>query len=100
MLAEYDDTLGVAYNEVVAFTEHSRALLQEEVLARASAEEALVNAINTVQASSNDVSAAVQEETVARINRDEALAQQITRSEEHTSELQTLMRISYAVFCL
>src|SRR3546814_8911892 len=23
-----------------------------------------------------------------------------TRSEEHTSELQTLMRISYAVFCL
>src|SRR3546814_6202625 len=26
--------------------------------------------------------------------------QQITRSEEHTSELQSLMRISYAVFCL
>src|SRR3546814_9447941 len=25
---------------------------------------------------------------------------QITRSEEHTSELQSLMRISYAVFCL
>src|SRR3546814_2876404 len=25
---------------------------------------------------------------------------QIGRSEEHTSELQTLMRISYAVFCL
>src|SRR3546814_1017561 len=27
-------------------------------------------------------------------------AQQMTRSEEHTSELQSLMRISYAVFCL
>src|SRR3546814_4607688 len=26
--------------------------------------------------------------------------QEITRSEEHTSELQSLMRISYAVFCL
>src|SRR3546814_9052018 len=26
--------------------------------------------------------------------------QQIARSEEHTSELQSLMRISYAVFCL
>src|SRR3546814_6405471 len=26
--------------------------------------------------------------------------QQPTRSEEHTSELQSLMRISYAVFCL
>src|SRR3546814_7504704 len=27
-------------------------------------------------------------------------ASQTTRSEEHTSELQSLMRISYAVFCL
>src|SRR3546814_9873376 len=30
----------------------------------------------------------------------EALARQQMRSEEHTSELQSLMRISYAVFCL
>src|SRR3546814_2398097 len=29
-----------------------------------------------------------------------AAEQGITRSEEHTSELQSLMRISYAVFCL
>src|SRR3546814_3192229 len=29
-----------------------------------------------------------------------SVAEQITRSEEHTSELQSLMRISYAVFCL
>src|SRR3546814_8745737 len=29
-----------------------------------------------------------------------ALAAAPTRSEEHTSELQSLMRISYAVFCL
>src|SRR3546814_5425393 len=28
------------------------------------------------------------------------LANAIDRSEEHTSELQSLMRISYAVFCL
>src|SRR3546814_7103846 len=28
------------------------------------------------------------------------LTRQRTRSEEHTSELQSLMRISYAVFCL
>src|SRR3546814_470915 len=27
-------------------------------------------------------------------------ARELTRSEEHTSELQSLMRISYAVFCL
>src|SRR3546814_6459765 len=29
-----------------------------------------------------------------------AVAQPMNRSEEHTSELQYLMRISYAVFCL
>src|SRR3546814_10086872 len=28
------------------------------------------------------------------------LIQELARSEEHTSELQSLMRISYAVFCL
>src|SRR3546814_5273479 len=32
--------------------------------------------------------------------RQTAANQQIIRSEEHTSELQSLMRISYAVFCL
>src|SRR3546814_7188266 len=29
-----------------------------------------------------------------------ALGNEFSRSEEHTSELQSLMRISYAVFCL
>src|SRR3546814_5158972 len=29
-----------------------------------------------------------------------AVLMAVTRSEEHTSELQSLMRISYAVFCL
>src|SRR3546814_12822431 len=29
-----------------------------------------------------------------------AKGEDVTRSEEHTSELQSLMRISYAVFCL
>src|SRR3546814_8352276 len=31
---------------------------------------------------------------------DQPLERQLARSEEHTSELQSLMRISYAVFCL
>src|SRR3546814_4197119 len=35
----------------------------------------------------------------ARLEGDIA-SQQVRRSEEHTSELQSLMRISYAVFCL
>src|SRR3546814_8640344 len=36
----------------------------------------------------------------ARIRYLAAIAEQGRRSEEHTSELQSLMRISYAVFCL
>src|SRR3546814_2056214 len=38
-----------------------------------------------------------------RVDGDDAIAmvlQRLHRSEEHTSELQSLMRISYAVFCL
>src|SRR3546814_2302072 len=31
---------------------------------------------------------------------DQHLSAMVARSEEHTSELQSLMRISYAVFCL
>src|SRR3546814_4141833 len=35
-----------------------------------------------------------------RMTRKLGLTEQGRRSEEHTSELQSLMRISYAVFCL
>src|SRR3546814_4773615 len=38
-------------------------------------------------------------DTIARERRLEELLDEF-RSEEHTSELQSLMRISYAVFCL
>src|SRR3546814_5209354 len=46
-----------------------------------------------------------RQRTEAMLRRNEqllqqALAHQDVRSEEHTSELQSLMRISYAVFCL
>src|SRR3546814_6039812 len=35
-----------------------------------------------------------------RVGALQALVQRLDRSEEHTSELQSLMRKSYAVFCL
>src|SRR3546814_3408587 len=38
--------------------------------------------------------------TIAFPRLDGAFARPAVRSEEHTSELQSLMRISYAVFCL
>src|SRR3546814_7012127 len=34
------------------------------------------------------------------LDRDDRIVVHAVRSEEHTSELQSLMRISYAVFCL
>src|SRR3546814_5531021 len=40
------------------------------------------------------------EETYRRPLPDRLLRALLARSEEHTSELQSLMRISYAVFCL
>src|SRR3546814_1259843 len=38
--------------------------------------------------------------SAARGSRGTRMSQESIRSEEHTSELQSLMRISYAVFCL
>src|SRR3546814_4334809 len=42
----------------------------------------------------------VEAEAKSRLAKVEWKQDQYLRSEEHTSELQSLMRISYAVFCL
>src|SRR3546814_9123154 len=42
----------------------------------------------------------VDETMLQRLETSDRLAELLARSEEHTSELQSLMRISYAVFCL
>src|SRR3546814_4193373 len=51
-----------------------------------------------------NVAGVPQEKPAANQNADDADTQMLgarpSRSEEHTSELQSLMRISYAVFCL
>src|SRR3546814_8596875 len=43
---------------------------------------------------------AVAPEKLGFVIVEEPFVPRVTRSEEHTSELQSLMRISYAVFCL
>src|SRR3546814_9308648 len=48
----------------------------------------------------NIVLAIVDEQRAAGRDSEAAGREMIDRSEEHTSELQSLMRISYAVFCL
>src|SRR3546814_9533630 len=44
--------------------------------------------------------ARIDVEVVGRLVEDQQVRRVARRSEEHTSELQSLMRISYAVFCL
>src|SRR3546814_2295350 len=44
--------------------------------------------------------ARARQAAVDRFQRERSDRQNAMRSEEHTSELQSLMRISYAVFCL
>src|SRR3546814_7921828 len=53
----------------------------------------------------SDVALEAERARLEKVERDRALererkTQVRQRSEEHTSELQSLMRISYAVFCL
>lgn len=85
-LAENDDALGAAYNEVVAFTENTRSLLQQETLARADANSAFVTSVNTLYADMQDVVAAVQVETDARVTADKSLAQQITTTQSQLGD--------------
>src|SRR3546814_8728695 len=51
-------------------------------------------------AAQKDWAARPYTERAAVLRRAGQLFEQYARSEEHTSELQSLMRISYAVFCL
>src|SRR3546814_7547565 len=47
----------------------------------------------------DDVRADVAHGVAATDGKDEDRVVRVQRSEEHTSELQSLMRLSYAVFC-
>src|SRR3546814_5914940 len=77
--------------------------IAREVLMDAGAP-ATITALSTVMACSTSMIGAI--EAAGMINgtsRRLALVggvESMSRSEEHTSELQSLMRISYAVFCL
>src|SRR3546814_1877288 len=71
-----------------------QATLEGVIQARASATQ--------VKLSTDDLEdpAKVQAFQQAQGNVSSALGRLLVRSEEHTSELQSLLRISYAVFCL
>lgn len=58
--AAEDAELGAAYNEVMAYSENTRALLQSEVLAQASKDAAFVDSVNTLYAQVGEDVAAIR----------------------------------------
>src|SRR3546814_10039583 len=63
----------------------------------------LIGAVGGIEADHRPFTAEIFERRILPVDQrddDIALARGVGRSEEHTSELQSLMRISYAVFCL
>ncbi|AUV61906.1 tail fiber protein [Pseudomonas phage Littlefix] len=84
--AQNDDGLGVRINEVTAHSGETRALLQEEVVARASQGEAFVSTVNTLYSELNGNIAAIQVTTTALTTKVNALAEQITNVETQWGE--------------
>jgi len=84
--AANDDSLGARITEVSAFTGDTRALLQEEVLARTSANEAFVSTVNTLYSTLNGNIAAVQTQVTALATQNSALAQRMDTLEAQVGD--------------
>lgn len=84
--AANDDALGVRLNTVGAQLGDTRALLQEEVVARTSANEAFVSTVNTLYATLNGNISSVQTQVTALSTDVSALAQQVTRLEAQVGD--------------
>src|SRR3546814_10040358 len=69
-------------------------------LFRSTDEAALFRAIRTTAKYTPCGNLAVPRHARKNVHKRRRRASAVGRSEEHTSELQSLMRISYAVFCL
>src|SRR3546814_8688519 len=86
--------------------QHGRQIQQDDLAHRSSPQRRkLADTISTDATADSTIRRRVR--TCARRSRwpqiamiCKSLTSSIGRSEEHTSELQSLMRISYAVFCL
>src|SRR3546814_8686494 len=98
--------LGVS-NTAAGITEigdyiHRDSLTEDQVIPQtiAAAKESLGLSNVVVMYSNDDAFTEYGYEAFQAALDDEGIATASTRSEEHTSELQSLMRNSYAVFCL
>lgn len=84
--ARNDEALGVAFNQIQAFTEETKALVQTEALARAEADAAFVGVANTLHAAAEANEAAIQELSQVVVNVDQALATKITQTESRLGD--------------
>src|SRR3546814_10886251 len=89
-----------AANQIAFEGVQNIAKRQMEIARKATEEMSLVAKELTVTGSPEDKMA--RHAALAKDAFETAVAnlRELSRSEEHTSELQSLMRISYAVFCL
>lgn len=94
-----DEALGVRITELGAISGETRALVQEEVLARTSQGEAFVGVVNTMYTEFNGNVAAVQQQITVLQNDMGSLAQQINQAEvnfgEQIAQVQTTMEASF-----
>lgn len=94
-----DDALGVRITEIGAQSDTTRALVQEEVLARTSQGEAFVGVVNTMYTELNGNVAAVQQSITVLQNEMGSLAQQIDQAEvnfgDQIAQVQTTMEASF-----
>jgi hypothetical protein len=76
--AQGDNALGVAFNEIQAFSEGTRALVQEEVVARTTSNSAIVTTVNTLYAGMDQRIASVQQTSQALVDESQAQAESLT----------------------
>lgn len=77
-MAEVDQALAAAFNQVEASSEQTRALLQQELLARANGDNAVITQVNTLFAQLDQQMAAVQSVQNALVTELKAVAEDVT----------------------
>src|SRR3546814_10158662 len=88
----------ISFNRLVDWGERERS--QQEIVAGLAPEMAQVAGLRAFAANPAPLGQSIRSRPVEMVIQTSQSYRDLERSEEHTSELQSLMRISYAVFCL
>src|SRR3546814_6493638 len=97
MIIKDDEIVQLAQLALLGRAQDVHAYLRKLIRKAGPEQKGLVNALTSVLASAPNQAGVLRDAAAKMLPVD---ADSRLRSEEHTSELQSLMRISYAVFCL